>query len=481
MLLHLGYPELAAGDARKACLLLEAAIDGVEDEVGENVKETWSEFLLSEEYDGASEETIGAVPWMNHVRDCLTELLRKTFRVLLKAVEFTMDPWGALQICRQAKSRFPEDGVFRQEFRVYKTQFEEARETTRMQGFEGAEANRQLVQGRVFLRQYPFVPREYLQRSEDLIASVQMEFEAASSKCELGRSTDLIGADESSRQSDVLGIFASSDIAAGDHLLTDPTLIGATTPCLTPNSLTCEACCGIIPPDSKQTVSADCCSAVYCSPHHHTLALSTYHTPLCTQNFTWLLSASAPATHPNHPALDGLLWLRVLALCVQRNYHPLAHPLLARLTPQYCSKTVHRWSYEWSVNVPMRILRQLGIDVWADPRFDTWVLQTVWACVSNNRNVRMMQDGRPLCAVNPLFSFFNHSCAPNAVWKPSDNSETSSGGTRLEITASRDVSKWEEVFVAYCDVNLSKPQRQERLLPWLGGEECHCSRCQREP
>lgn len=479
-LLRLGYPELAAGDAKKACLLLEPALEYEENDLGMKVRVAFDKFLRFEEED-KGKERMEPGQWVFHVEQCLTDLLRNTYRVLLKAVEFTLNPWEALHICQEAKIRFPDDEFFPQEFRVYKAQFEKARQSIRMEGHDGAESNRQLVQGRVFLRQYPFVPPEYLRRSETLVRSLEREFIAASSNCKPARIPDTKDLDVFSGPSDVLGVFASSDIAVGDCLFIDTTVIGATNTLLTPDEVICGTCCGTILPDRNETMSAECCSAVYCSKQCQTRASVSYHKVLCGKDFCWLFEAAKTANHVNHPGLDGLVWLCVLSLCVQSNCHPLEHPLLARLTPQYHSKTVDRWSYEWNVDMPIRILRQLGIDIWADHRFDTWVLQTVWARLINNRNVQT-HNGRPVYGVNPHFSFFNHSCEPNATWKAS--TETSTGGTTVEITATRPIKKDEQIFISYCDdgangQELTKHQRQELLMPWLG-KECSCSRCQRE-
>ena len=416
--------------------------------------------------------------WTSRVKDCMAELLRNSYRVLLKAVEFTLDPWEALHICQPAKTRYPDDDFFRQEFRVYKKQFEEGRQSILSQGHVAADANRYLIQGIIHLRQYPFVPREYLRRSESLITSIQRELEAASSICKLARSRGIETSTGTSDSSDILGIFASSDVVAGEQLLVDVTIIGATNTLLTPNELTCEACCGTISPEAKQRVSAKCCSTAYCSKECQTRAWASYHRVSCRKDFSWLLEAAKSANHSNLPGIDGLIWLRILSMCVQSNSHPLEHPLLARLTSQYNSETVNRWSFEWSVDVPIRILRQLNIDVWADHRFDTWVLQIIWARLMNNRNVRM-HNGRPVYGVNPLFSFFNHSCEPNAIWKPS--TKTSTGGTTLEITAIKPIRKDEEITISYCngggnDNDLTKHQRQQMLMPWLA-HSCSCPRC----
>ena len=481
-LLHVGYPELTAGDAKKACLLLEAALNRDESDLGEDVKRTFGQYLRIKTADKIKNSTKPKL-WTAYVNDCLDGLLNTTYRVSLKAVEFALNPWEALQICQGAKTSYPDDKYFQEEFRVYKRQFEKARKSTRIQGLDAKEANRQLTQGRIFLRQYPFVPAEYLRRSESLINGIKVEFVNASSNCKLAGHQASNIRNANSRPPDSYGVFASSNLAAGDLLFVDPTMIGTASTLPTSNELICEACCGTISPDAKGYRVAECCSAIYCSRQCQTRALASYHKVLCNQDFTWLIEASKPANHSSHPGLDGRAWLRVLSLCVQSDCHPLEHPLLARLTPQYESTVVNRWSFKWNVEIPIKILRQLGIDVWADQRFDTWILQTVWARLINNRNVKIYK-GRAVYGVNPLFSFFNHSCEPNATWET--NTDDSVGGTTVNVEAIRPIKKDEEVLISYCYdaggdavTSLAKDERRKLLMPWLGGD-CECSKCLRE-
>lgn len=77
-------------------------------------------------------------------------------------------------------------------------------------------------------------------------------------------------------------------------------------------------------------------------------------------------------------SLTPLAFLRVLAISVQADCHPLQHPLIARLTPQYKSDMAIAWRLKDFITGPIAILQILGVDVFADLRYDTWVLQTIW-------------------------------------------------------------------------------------------------------
>lgn len=143
----------------------------------------------------------------------------------------------------------------------------------------------------------------------------------------------------------------------------------------------CDSCCGKIPANSTQKRSATCCTALYCSQKCKDSAMENYHEVLCGQDFSWVWEDSKTGIWDYD--LDGPMWLRVLAVCVQSKSHPLEYPLIARLTPLY-DETYRRWSLSNNILMPIKILQQLGIDTYADSRFDTWVLQTLWTRIVTN-------------------------------------------------------------------------------------------------
>ena len=78
------------------------------------------------------------------------------------------------------------------------------------------------------------------------------------------------------------------------------------------------------------------------------------------------------------PKLNSLLWLRVLACCVQTGLHPLETPWMAKLTAQYETEQKVGWSYQANIVTPYEVLEKLGVDVFTDTRYDSWVLSVMW-------------------------------------------------------------------------------------------------------
>lgn len=70
---------------------------------------------------------------------------------------------------------------------------------------------------------------------------------------------------------------------------------------------------------------------------------------------------------------DRVMWLRILATCVQSGLYSLDHRLIAAPTPNYegSEAVQRRWSLSCSFDVPQRILTMLGVDIFTDMRFDT--------------------------------------------------------------------------------------------------------------
>ena len=196
--------------------------------------------------------------------------------------------------------------------------------------------------------------------------------------------------DISSKSPNVLGVFASRDISPSERLLEDATAIAAsevsasapsTVPIRGTTAVVCDNCYGQT--KSVLPISPDCCSTGYCSQHCLDLATSTYHKVLCGKNFDWLYKEAETEQWPQSFKLHGPLWLRILATCVQSSQHPLERPVIARLVPNY-SEGNRKWSFTINCTQPIRILQQLGINVFKDRRYETWVLQTIWARIANN-------------------------------------------------------------------------------------------------
>jgi hypothetical protein len=75
------------------------------------------------------------------------------------------------------------------------------------------------------------------------------------------------------------------------------------------------------------------------------------------------------------PQFTKLVFLRMLATCVQGGGHPLKNPLLAGLLPATGQAI---WSLEGNVIGPNKILEDFGIDIFADLDYDAWVISQLW-------------------------------------------------------------------------------------------------------
>ena len=141
--------------------------------------------------------------------------------------------------------------------------------------------------------------------------------------------------------------------------------------------------------------------------------------------------------------------------------------------PSYATDYPCTWNIRGSIITPIKILQTLGIDVFADLRYDTWVLQTIWLRCKNN-SWGNMDSAISVASISPLYSFVNHSCEPNVSWK-FNNSST------LDLVALKKIGKGEEIFTSYLSHGeMPKAEREVYLRQWLGSG-CECARCLREP
>ncbi|KAF2197071.1 hypothetical protein GQ43DRAFT_341536, partial [Delitschia confertaspora ATCC 74209] len=385
--LALNYPELAAGDAYKAGLLFDRALKSDEKEPRLRAYHILGQALY----------------------DCHCHL---------EAAEFWED------IAKKVLE--PSAQVKAAEMRVLLKRKEEAAAAAGLSGTLQEQKDR-LKDGGVFTVHYPWMQERHRTRTPEIIAMVNEELKNIEPQSRyLGQST-LAG------RSDMLGMFASRDIPEGECILIDRTATGA---CSNSEGLICENCYGRVkcPP-----LQAPCCSNilndaahatrdinkgsyfVYCSTACYHLAMTTYHQAICGKDFSWL-TEPAKGLEANASPLRPLLMLRFLASCVQAGPEtsPLDHPLIARLQPLANRGHVDVFTLTESVAIPIRILEQLGVDVFANPNFDTMVLHTIWTRIANNKAGCTDPKRGFIDAINPFVPLFNHSCEPNIECKRED-------------------------------------------------------------
>lgn len=262
--------------------------------------------------------------------------------------------------------------------------------------------------------------------------------------------------------SDVLGVFATQDVIRGTLLLSDTTVTGAT------NVKTPKMCGNCFAKLTRFDYTLPGYGVRWCSSLCRDLAVATYLKPTHDGNqdekLAWVQQHADRnyEQHPNFPLL-----LRFLATFVQeKTLHPLSHELAAPLTGN--SHGEHKFTFTLHENIatPYRMLRDLGVDVFSDFRFETWVLLVLQHRISINKRAEPSAEGGFMSSVNPCFSMFNHSCESNASWKDV-------GTTTVEITASKNIKKGEEVYLDYGGT-------REEQRHWFGEGGCRCTKCRKE-
>ncbi len=296
----------------------------------------------------------------------------------------------------------------------------------------------ELETGKYIRRRYPWMRKEYGRRDDPLVELINDEFSETGQACEVRRHAFGHGTKDTS---DVLGIFATRDIAANDTILVDYTRTwgcnGPGTDGYAANLGGDQGCGNLFHPNAGLTI-----------------------------DLRWLRDAAGK------DARCCLLVARMLLCCLEDGAsHPLAHHLVARLTPNYSGQHVHYFSLLNDIALPNTFLRtQTSIDIFANRAYDTWVLFTIQARIFNNT------CGNPMAeCLMPLFSLFNHSCEPNVLWGMGVDHRT------VTVRAARDVKEGEQLFVEYdgfmADETLEV--RRRKLGKWLEGP-CACTRCMRE-
>ncbi|KAL8674588.1 MAG: hypothetical protein Q9168_001031 [Polycauliona sp. 1 TL-2023] len=361
----LGYVELAAGDAHKALLQLWRL-------QGDSQLAARFEKKLVE--DGRSIDGLSPTSMAQKYGEHMKRSQITAFETLIFCLDQMQDWFSMEQVCDVAMQHFPSVKGFEQRRRAAERAFEEKKKEIQARDFSPAMAAYFYTTGVIFLATYPFMPQRFRERDTVLLRTAKEAFSIVTTNCTL--STSPVG-DRSDTPNDVYGIFASRYIDRGSLLLEDFTTVAAssssvTAPSTLRNRFVCDNCCGMIPPSCTRRSFAPCCGAMYCDEYCRTMALATYNRVLCKQDFEWLFK-NVEHSHDIHNAnLIGPKWLRILAICIQSDVHPLEHPLFATLSSLQDGDTTRRWSYMPSLVDPIKILQQLGVDVFSDPRFDTW-------------------------------------------------------------------------------------------------------------
>jgi hypothetical protein len=114
-------------------------------------------------------------------------------------------------------------------------------------------------------------------------------------------------------------------------------------------------------------------------------------------------------------------------------------------------------------------LSDLGVDIFANHNYDTWVLHTIYRRLVNNARGSSHPTGRHMVAIQDLYTFFNQSCMSKAL-RNGSITETVEGTPEMpltkpdtvRLTAKAKIAKGEEIYVSYYQDDHLKTTLKER-------------------
>jgi hypothetical protein len=482
-LLKLRYPDLACGDAYKALQLVAFSRAG-------NVKLTHcvrldvaTELVTKESNSGIlATEFVASSNGSNQISARIDELEHNAVVVLAEGLLMSNSFSECLDVIRQNSNKFPESPRM---FALHKTaKLALAHETSAQKaaGSSQQDIHEYIASGSVNVAAYPWMNTEASTRS-DIIHNINDNLKRASrEQCYVKRSNirddvPLHDPEEVEEAAEILGVFAKTNIARGRRVLKDYTCLCA----VDDTTRRCSACGDVLPSDP---VEQFCCKLKYCSEVCRGRANTFYHAAVCGKDLIQYNDARQSLSAKKVAVTESRLMLRALAFAVNfSNLHPLLVPVISRLTsPRGGARSEQRFAFSLCKHIiePIDILTRLGIDVYANQNFDTWVILTIEARlrVNSRDNIDEISSNPYYIAINPLYTFFNHSCCPNVTYEESKKGPSST----LRMKMVKRVQAGEELFISYLseeDLQLDVSERQEKLRPWFG-HDCQCTRCAKE-
>lgn len=303
-----------------------------------------------------------------------------------------------------------------------------------------------------------------------------------------------------------LGLVATQDIAPGEVLLQESSLLTATNRL---HDSICDACNerlpGLSASHEQHLVSCgDCTDTIFCSQRCHDQAQEVYHAAVCGREGLDSIGKDVPDPRDKADYLYLLLLARAIAMAATQEVHPLDLPEtkyiwgdfheLEQTIPDPSSSSrppsaTLPFSFQLNILQPMRILEALELDPFVTlPFYDTWVINTLYAKFRGTASGRLSNwDGGPeVCAVHPLWCLANHSCDPNVRWEwggeitftaRNANEKARWGNESMKQREQQGgIKKGEEILNHYCDIGLTVKDRREWAMGALGGP-CRCERC----
>jgi RNase P subunit RPR2 len=304
-----------------------------------------------------------------------------------------------------------------------------------------------------------------------------------------------------------LGVFAKEDIAPGEQVLEEKSVLTAVSRL---HDTYCDACSAKLPnatdsaaaaangADANSTIITceECDEVYFCSEACHDLAQDTYHPSLCGI----IIDQGKVPAREAADALYSLLVVRALALAETQGEHPLALKELRYIWGDYHTADLDTtwdssagafagvpqtltFSFNRNVLMLLHMLEKMDVNIFTQShRYDTWVFNTIFAKLRGTASARQGLDARPeIGAVHPMWCLANHSCDPNVAWEWQGSMKFWTREKLVEWEGREagkgpGLKKGEEVFGHYCDIGLPVKERREWAVGALGGD-CMCARC----
>lgn len=306
-----------------------------------------------------------------------------------------------------------------------------------------------------------------------------------------------------------LGVFAKEDIGRGESLLDETSMLTANNKL---QDALCDACSADLPElSSREANSIVCCpecEVVFCSTTCFEEAMRQYHPALCGMDVE-AIAKDVPAAQAAD-SLYSLLLLRALAMAQTQECHPLELKEVKYIWGDFHDVSLEKnwrpmkdisselhdlpktlpFSFEYNIRLPFHMLEKMDIDVFANPQYDVWVFNTLYAKFRGTASARLSGlsgraiRGPEVSAVHPMWCLANHSCDPNVSWEWGGSIKFWAREERVswqkdEKAAKRSkagIRKGEEILNHYCDIELPVQERREWARGALGGD-CQCARC----
>lgn len=529
---QLEYPDLAAGDAYKALLLTDEALDesgefheqavraiaeahhihAGADHEGAGNEQSDGEVKDSHALDRSSPAThdhdepvnkhprreIGKSPLKDIARNCA----RRTFVVLTRSLSKCGCSRSAFDFSQRGLKAFPDNPQLQQlqdEIVNECQQYQQQKDPDwKPSAFDPKKDLPEIGSARQEL--YSWNHREPDRMSPSSLSFLNSSLRKVAPKCEVRAVSLPLLTEQSSDNVEIpseilqVGIFATSDIAPHEIILREPSLLAANNQL---HGSLCDSCSGPLPVglsfDNPLPSCPSCDDIIFCSQVCLDAAQTYYHPAVCGKSdFDIIAKDTSRAAASN--ALYLLLLARTFALSETQQVHPLelfeTKYLRGDFVPSAATHLQGRhlpFTFDDNIAGPLHLLEKIDVNIFTSlTNYDTWVLNTLYAKFRATASARLStkHGGPEVCAVHPMWCLANHSCAPNVKWEwggeiqfvARDEAEVEKWRGMRGRERGKEIKKGEEILNHYCDVELGLKERREWAAGALGGV-CVCERC----